>query len=189
MELILKYLILVTEIYVSILFFISVFPTWLINQRYPCVDILLPSQPAFFLYLSQGSKRKSSVLPTSPLQGQCAAGRWGLGSLVSPASRYVFCAWTQTAHSLCTVHMDHAKGCGPVVYLVQIQHAQGPTTFIASTKRKKKMKKKVPYNMSHFNFLKNVILSSHLHLVFPVTQLLTMITIRNAPGAFALDIL
>lgn len=142
MELILKYLILVTEIYVSILFFISVFPTWLINQRYPCVDILLPSQPAFFLYLSQGSKRESSVLPTSPLQGQCAAGRWGLGSLVSPASRYVFCAWTQTAHSLCTVHMDHAKGCGPVVYLVQIQHAQGPTTFIASTKRKKKMKKK-----------------------------------------------
>lgn len=76
-ELILKYLILVTEIYVSILFFINVFPTWLINQRYPCIDILPPSQPGFFLYLSQGSKRKISVLPTGPLQGQLwGAGRW-----------------------------------------------------------------------------------------------------------------
>lgn len=125
-ELILKYLILVTEIYVSILFFINVFPTWLINQRYPCVDILPPSLSV----PSQGSKRKISVLPTGPLQRQCE------GQEDEPC--FSVCALCLDPDcSFCTVHVYLTKGYGPVVYLVQTQHAQGPTMFVASIKKMK----------------------------------------------------
>lgn len=120
-ELILKNLTLMTEIYVSILFFINVFAIWLINQRYLCVDILPPSQPTFFLHLSLGSKtEKCSSAHSAPLGKESVRQEdRASGSLVGPAAQCALCAWTRTAYSLSTVHMYLTKGCGPVEYLAQ----------------------------------------------------------------------